>query len=618
MRVRVLTFVNRYLPGYKAGGAIRSVSNLVETLGGEFEFSVVTSDRDSGDGAPYAGICVDGWNQVGKARVFYLPEGKPFFAEVGRLMRTTPHDVIYLNSFFSPGYTQAVLWQRLLRGRRYCRPVVLAPRGELHPGALSIKAFKKWVYIALSKKLGVYDRLTWQASSADEVKEIELLFGRERQIEIAPDLSVPADEYPPFGARWEKSANFLRVAWISRIARKKNLTGALAIALRSKVDVEFDIYGPMEDSAYWAECEELIRKAGPTKRIHYRGLLAHRDVRGMFEEHDIFLFPTWGENFGHVILEALMAGCPVLTSDQTPWHDLEQAGAGWEVPLGEPARAAAILDAVAGLEGPALYEMRRRAHAYGERIARAEEAVELNRQLFLQIVVGDRQTTDSGSAVTLRSHFDAMAGGWNEKYGKGGSLEYRLSIFAGTMLERLGREGRVLDFGCGTGDLTLQFARSGLAMTGIDCSPEMVRVARQRVAGVGIRFDLMEGGRASLPYEAAAFDGVLASSVLEYLDDPLFSLCELRRVTRPGGVLLATVPNPWHVVRWEEALERRARKLAGRASGKGLSRRGEYLALSKNRGSFDTWRWVLEESGWKVQAVRRRVQPLSMLIAEAV
>ena len=53
----------------------------------------------------------------------------------------------------------------------------------------------------------------------------------------------------------------------------------------------------------------------------------------VFSSYDVFLFPTFGENYGHVIAEALMAGCVVITSDQTPWGELNLFDSGWDIPL---------------------------------------------------------------------------------------------------------------------------------------------------------------------------------------------------------------------------------------------------------------------------------------------
>jgi hypothetical protein len=81
------------------------------------------------------------------------------FGEVADIVRSTPHDAIYLNSFFDPRFTQQVLVNHRL-GRLAGRPIVLAPRGEFSEGALQLKRFKKGVFIELAKWLKMYDGLT--------------------------------------------------------------------------------------------------------------------------------------------------------------------------------------------------------------------------------------------------------------------------------------------------------------------------------------------------------------------------------------------------------------------------------------------------------------------------
>jgi len=93
------------LPGYKAGGPIRSLANLIESLGAEFSFKVVTQDRDSGDEAPYRNVPVNSWQAVGRARVLYLSPDRLSAPHLLKIFRQTDYDVLYLNSFFSPVFT---------------------------------------------------------------------------------------------------------------------------------------------------------------------------------------------------------------------------------------------------------------------------------------------------------------------------------------------------------------------------------------------------------------------------------------------------------------------------------------------------------------------------------
>src|ERR1019366_8134603 len=72
MKPSVLVMADHYLPGTKGGGPIRSIANLVDALGEEIDFRIVTRDRDLGDGAPYPSVTPNTWMEVGKARVVYL------------------------------------------------------------------------------------------------------------------------------------------------------------------------------------------------------------------------------------------------------------------------------------------------------------------------------------------------------------------------------------------------------------------------------------------------------------------------------------------------------------------------------------------------------------------
>lgn len=91
---KVLVLMDCYIPGHKAGGPIRTVSNMVEALGDDFEFSIVTADRDLGDTKPYAGVERLEWVGVGKARVMYVPRAAGSLPVILRLLRATDYDLL--------------------------------------------------------------------------------------------------------------------------------------------------------------------------------------------------------------------------------------------------------------------------------------------------------------------------------------------------------------------------------------------------------------------------------------------------------------------------------------------------------------------------------------------
>jgi glycosyltransferase involved in cell wall biosynthesis len=127
----------------------------------------------------------------------------------------------------------------------------------------------------------------------------------------------------------------------------KNLDGALEILAGVHTPVTLDIYGERGHPEYWRRCEHLMRALPDRIRATYRGTLAASEVHGALQGYDVMLLPTFDENYGHVIAEALAAGCPPLISDQTPWRDLEAKGVGWDLPLADPGAFRAVLEGVA-------------------------------------------------------------------------------------------------------------------------------------------------------------------------------------------------------------------------------------------------------------------------------
>lgn len=322
-------FASFYLPGHKAGGPIQSLANLISQLGDEITFRVVTADRDLGDTFPYPGITAGQWCPVGKAQVRYLAPEDRTIGSIGRILSETPHDLLFLNSFFDPKFTTLPLLARRLNLAPR-KPVLLAPRGEFSPGALALKACRKRGFMSVARLAGLYRQVHWLASTEQEAADIRRAFGGAR-ISIASDL--PAAN----GARHRRQPRTLgaplRAVFLSRISPMKNLDYALRVLGEVRVPVVFDIFGPKEDTDYWRRCEALAAKVPDFVKVSYRGSLTPPEVIETLAQYDLFFLPTKGENFGHVIAEALLAGTRVLISDQTPWRGLAASEVGYDLPL---------------------------------------------------------------------------------------------------------------------------------------------------------------------------------------------------------------------------------------------------------------------------------------------
>lgn len=376
----VLTFVGYYLPGYKAGGPIQSIANLVAHLGDEFDFRIVTRDRDAGDNEPYPGIDAAQWLTVGKAQVCYQSPPDRTLSVIARLIGETPHDVVYLNSFFDRSSSILPLLARKL-GLVPRRPVILAPRGEFSSGALGFESIKKRAFMAATRAVGLHRDVLWHASSEHEAADIRTVFGSAASIHVASDLPRAVPERPIHTPRTADQP--LRVLFLSRISPMKNLTFALDVLERVEAPVVLSIIGPINnETAYWAECQTRIAKLPSHITVSYDGVVPAMEVPAAMAKNDLFFLPTLGENFGHVIIEALGAGTPALISDQTPWRDLDRAGCGWVEPLGDPQVFADHIDALFRERPDVVAARRVAASDYARRFAADSGVVEDNRRLF--------------------------------------------------------------------------------------------------------------------------------------------------------------------------------------------------------------------------------------------
>jgi glycosyltransferase involved in cell wall biosynthesis len=391
MKPLILTFTSFYLPGYRGGGPIRTIANMVEKLSDDFDFRIVTTDRDFGDRQPYPNIHVDAWNDVGKAKVFYASAATCTLADFARLMRETPHDLLYLNSFFNPRFTLRPMFARWL-GLVPKRPLVVAPRGEFSEGALRIKSWKKKPFIQLARIIGLFDGAYWHASTEMEVSDIqrELPVSAEHvrvphNITVAPDLLQKTEHSPELKiSNDESTGRALRVCFLSRIAPMKNLEYALGILARVNMPIDFNIYGPKEDAEYWGKCQTLIEDLPANIKVMYCGSVDHAEVKNVIGRHDIFFVPSRGENFGHVFMESLSAGVPILVSDQTPWRELQNRGLGWDIPLNQPENFVKAIEAAAQFSGMQRRQMKLYCLDFARQKADDPSALKLNRALFVQ------------------------------------------------------------------------------------------------------------------------------------------------------------------------------------------------------------------------------------------
>jgi len=320
----IIFFSDFYLPGYRAGGPIKSISKLAQSLRTKRKIYIFTRNYDfSSNKEPYDSVEANTMISYHKYNIWY--SDRVSFVRIYKFIKEISPDYIYLNSFFSSLSIRSIIICRLYFPEI---KLVLAPRGEFSQGALSIKRLKKSFFMKMASLINLYKHITYHATDLSEKLDILNLFNNVN-INIAPNF---IDNYEGDYQKPYKKIGDLKVVFLSRISKKKNLQFAVDVICSEQIsgNIYFDIYGIAEDKKYLDECMNKYKG----DNIRYLGELHPIDIPKTLSRYHVFFLPTLGENFGHAIIEAISLGLLPLLSDKTPWNDLNQFDAGWAYPIG--------------------------------------------------------------------------------------------------------------------------------------------------------------------------------------------------------------------------------------------------------------------------------------------
>jgi ubiquinone/menaquinone biosynthesis C-methylase UbiE len=161
-------------------------------------------------------------------------------------------------------------------------------------------------------------------------------------------------------------------------------------------------------------------------------------------------------------------------------------------------------------------------------------------------------------ATDAVGYHDSIAARWSAGYGRR-NFRNRLELFRGILDREVMPGHRWLDLGCGSGVLTAELLRRRATAVGVDASEPMLRLAGRHLAGEPEAWALRQGDVQCLAWSRnGAFDGILCSSTIEYIDDPHRMLAESSRVLRKDGTLVISLPPRGSVVRCSQRAARRA------------------------------------------------------------
>jgi glycosyltransferase involved in cell wall biosynthesis len=331
-KTKLLLFSDWFYPGYKAGGPIKSITNLSIALEKNFDVFVFTADADLNESEPYSNIKSDTWLKPiseSNLQVYYCSKGNLNSKKIYSIIKEVAPESIYLNHMWSFWFVLQPLFICWLKFKKI--KIVLCPRGALFESALHyLNTYpKKRILIRILKLLGIHKKIFFHATTIQEQATIEKYFGNVN-ITIAnnlPDLQQPALSII------EKKQGKLKLIFIARIVEIKNLKLLLENLQFIKSNVELTIAGPVEDLSYWNSCLAIIDKFPSNITTNYIGEITPNQVMPLIQKHHLYCLPTQGENFGHSIFESFTAGRPVLISNKTPWLNLNEKNAGCDVEI---------------------------------------------------------------------------------------------------------------------------------------------------------------------------------------------------------------------------------------------------------------------------------------------
>lgn len=308
----------------RLGGPVRTVSRLAESLAadGAFKVSLLSQGLFGNAVVQLSETSLDRRLAISRLRGA-LRAGLPLRKLVIDAVCVSPPVLIHDHGLWTPANHFVVSTARDLH-----IPLVIHPRGMLEPWALKYRAWKKQLALHLYQRRDLETATLFIATAAQEAESVRRL-GLRQPVAIIPN----GVDMPIFRRSGVQTGSFPdsphTAIFLSRIHPKKGLPNLIEAwgRLRPK-HWRLRVAGP-DEGAHLAEVMQRIRRLGLEDSVEYVGEVDGETKAALFESADLFLLPSFSENFGVVIAESLAYGVPVITTRGTPWEGLMHHGCGW-------------------------------------------------------------------------------------------------------------------------------------------------------------------------------------------------------------------------------------------------------------------------------------------------
>lgn len=221
--------------------------------------------------------------------------------------------------------------------------LVVSPRGTLSEWALNHHALRKRLFWRLFQAQTLERADCFHATAESEYEEVRRLGFRQPVAVIPNGIDVPPYEKPV-----KPSQSRRRLLYLGRIHKQKGidlLLRAWRAVEPEHADWDLIIAGP-DDGGYLEEMQRLAADLR-LERVSFPGPVYGEEKLRMYRSADLYVLPTYSDNFAVTVAEALVAGTPAIVSKGAPWSGLQEEGAGWWVEIGVEPLVAALETALA-------------------------------------------------------------------------------------------------------------------------------------------------------------------------------------------------------------------------------------------------------------------------------
>ncbi|RLD79248.1 MAG: glycosyl transferase, partial [Bacteroidetes bacterium] len=288
---KILIFIDWFLPGYKAGGPIRSIANLTAQLSDEFEFFIISRNSDYLAKNPYQSVKANQWVVFTEnINVFYFSDDQLNIRNIKNLVKNTDFDKAYINGIYSFYFSLLPVYLLKKTGKK----VVVASRGMLSEHSFSSKNFKKKMFIFFANLTRFYQNVFFHVTNDQERKEVLKLIDNPRGFMIAPNLPPKVINQKP-AKRIKKTAT-LKLVSIARISIEKNTLYALNVLANANYEgeIDFDLYGSIYQQEYWNKCLGIINRLPAHIKVIYKGELDNQKVAETLSKYHFSFLPSLG------------------------------------------------------------------------------------------------------------------------------------------------------------------------------------------------------------------------------------------------------------------------------------------------------------------------------------